>query len=225
MSIRLQYFRLSIASWTKASPIILKSRLNRNNLLYQLEIENVSDNVENTLIWFVDSYSAQQKGDEINYTFADAICGNAKKYFNLDNITVYNANGLKVSDSKFGKISDSTHLKTALSGTSTFTLAEKDGVLYSLGAIPLKNGNKVIGAVLANQVISSDEFVASIKKTIDTEFTIFDGYRRAFTTITGMKGTEIADKTIIDRVIDGEEIIQLSLPSLQLELSSQSFTN
>ena len=174
----------------------------------QLQLENISNNVEDTLIWFVDSYAAQQTDNELNREFANAICGNAIKYFGLKNIVVYNKDGKQFSDTKHGIITMDNFVKDALNGKTIFTIVEQKGNLYSVGAVPLKVENQIIGAVVGNQVISNDEFVAEVRKTINTEFTIFDGTRRAFTTLVGMKGSEIADTSIIDRVMKGEEIIQ-----------------
>lgn len=78
--------------------------------------------------------------------------------------------------------------------------------LYAVAGIPIVSANNnVIGAVFLNRKITTQEVVDNVGQLLAADVTIFANYKRLFTTLAGMQGTEIANKSIIDTVLAGGE--------------------
>lgn len=72
--------------------------------------------------------------------------------------------------------------------------------LYIMAGKKTSTGNIICQRVK----LDSEEYIFSLKWQMDSDITVFNGYTRAATSIEGMRGTEIANKSIIDNALKGE---------------------
>ena len=76
--------------------------------------------------------------------------------------------------------------------------------IYAIAGVPiLTDESTVRGALFIEKKISSQDFVDSMGKLVESDVTVFNGYKRIYTTIAGMQGTEIGKHEIIDTVLEG----------------------
>ncbi|MCF0242306.1 MAG: methyl-accepting chemotaxis protein, partial [Treponema sp.] len=80
-------------------------------------------------------------------------------------------------------------------------------ILILCGAPVLDEKQNVQASLFAIKKISSKDFALKISHLTDCKFTIFTGYERYVTTLEGMTGTTIDDKSIIDQATYGTDYI------------------
>jgi len=154
----------------------------------------------------------EKETDEITDSFINSVCQRAKSIFEVNSIAIFNADGKQISNTIYGKETLDKVVKNVLNGGKSDDYYNVNEKIYAVSAVPLLTSeNKIIGAVVVKTIISSDSFVNKVADFTGMEITIFNGYKRAFTSIDGMKGTEITDKTLIDRAQKGEEVIQKAI--------------
>ncbi|MCR4941043.1 MAG: methyl-accepting chemotaxis protein [Treponemataceae bacterium] len=117
-----------------------------------------------------------------------------------DEAAVYSYDSEKITSSPYDISFEKDFLRTALSGSASSDLVNEDGSVFAVVAEPLKEGERVVGLVIAKKNISVQATVDKIKAATGAEATIFNGYTRLVTTIEGMQGTKLADPEIIDNV-------------------------
>ncbi|WP_296690455.1 methyl-accepting chemotaxis protein [Treponema sp. UBA6852] len=102
---------------------------------------------------------------------------------------------------------DGQTVKNVFQGKRFSGFIQADGIVSYICGRPLEANGKVVGAFFTKKEILNNAFVDRISKSTTCDFTIFEGSKRAFTSIAGMLGTEIADKTPIERASGGEETL------------------
>lgn len=102
---------------------------------------------------------------------------------------------------------DMQAVRNILNGKTFSDFVQANGVVSYIIGRPLEVNGKVAGAFFTKKEILNSSFVGRIAKATTCDFTIFEGTKRAFTSIEGMLGTEIADKTPIDRAASGEDTL------------------
>lgn len=170
------------------------------------EVIDVRKNMENTVAWFQDFLNEEFSKEEPNLNLY-ANCRTAINHFGLETVAVYDTSSKLISDKSFGVSPSDELLKAALNGKETYDIFSINNQLYAVAAVPVYKDSDFYGAIVAKQRISSNNFVWEIKKELGTDCTIFNGYKRSFTTLNGLANKEIEDKSIIDRAMAGESVI------------------
>ena len=173
----------------------------------ELEIINSRTNLENTLMWFKNSFQAayNEKGNDVMYM--NNQCRGAQGFFHINNMMFFDAQGNLLTDPAFGSKIDNQVKANALSGRPNFILCMEDGDVYAEGSVPIEVNGKIVGAIAARNQITTEAFVKEIAGFTEMDFTVFEGTKLKYTSLEGMAGTEIADPSIIKRVMDGEVVI------------------
>ena len=173
-------------------------------------IEEMSDSLNNAAGWVADviSESYEEKGFEAR--FVNDTCHRAINFYGADNAAVYDMNGKKVTTTSMGSVDVSSFVNKALSSTSYlgYVLENKD--IYAISARPIHSNGKQIGVAVTKQKITGDYLIERIATLYSMQTTYFSGYKRTYTTLTGMKGTEVKDKTLVDRAMAGERYVAIS---------------
>lgn len=156
------------------------------------------------------SYDFNYEDNGEDARFIEHMCGVALTDFGVSSIAFYDRNGHQISDNRYNTIDGSDYVRQALGGTSTKEVIRPDVDYYAISAEPLKDNGRVVGAVVAVIKITSDEFVADLASLMEMDLTIFDGYKRAYTSMAGMKGSTIEKRELIDRSMAGETIVQIT---------------
>ena len=171
------------------------------------KISEQRNNLNNTVSWLCEIYQNEYNEHPDHSGEANALCQSAIKYFGIDSIAVYDVRGTMISSAKYGTPVAPAIVKSGLSGESTNTIIQEGNDFIAVTTAPVSVNNRNVGVVIGKSIISSDRFVADVKSFVGLDFTVFNGTKRAYTTVENMKGTEIADKTIIERVMKGENVI------------------
>ena len=151
------------------------------------------------------------QGDYINVDYAKKICLNASSNFNIDEAVVYDKNAKNISATSIGTIQIMPIVNETLKGIDKSTILKVGKDLLAIASSPIKSNGKVIGAVVVSRQVSDKSFVEDIAKIYDVEVTYFSGYTRVYTTIDGLEGTEIETQDRIDKVMEGETVLDVAV--------------
>ena len=131
------------------------------------------------------SFSVSYMNTEIDLT---------KRNLGIQELAVVDVNGRQVSSKNYGDASnDSDIIQKALKGDAAEKIVKEGQNVVVVRAVPFKIGGKIAGVVFGKETLTSQEFAEKMKKYTMCDFTIFDGEKRAYTTLAGMRGSVIAD--------------------------------
>lgn len=131
------------------------------------------------------SFSVSYMNTEIDLT---------KRNLGIQGLAVVDVNGRQVSSKNYGDASnDSDIVQKALKGDAAEKIVKEGQNVVVVRAVPFKIGGKIAGVVFGKETLTSQEFAEKMKKYTMCDFTIFDGEKRAYTTVAGMRGSVIAD--------------------------------
>ncbi|WP_407426594.1 methyl-accepting chemotaxis protein [Treponema sp.] len=99
-------------------------------------------------------------------------------------------------------LSSSYAVKKALSGESASSFEPIHTSLYAaVYAYPIKNDDKIVGASVFVYDMTTDDFIGLMKSGYDVECTIFSSDTRVKSTLEGVEGTVLDNRTIVNQVI------------------------
>ena len=143
------------------------------------------------------SFSVSYMNTEIDLT---------KRNLGIQELAVVDVNGRQVSSKNYGDASnDSDIVQKALKGDAAEKIVKEGQNVVVVRAVPFKIGGKIAGVVFGKETLTSQEFAEKMKKYTMCDFTIFDGEKRAYTTLAGMRGSVIADINPIRTAESGEK--------------------
>lgn len=170
------------------------------------EINSVNNNLKLCNSYIVDNVSTYMTNRP--ETWASDLTDQAKQYFGADAAAIVNAEGVQVSPERNGKISRVDIMRKALAGQDVNELVLIDGDIHCIYASPILIDGRVRGAMVVRKIASTDEIVNSIALDTGYDVTIFsDGNKRAYTNMTGLKGTRLDDQETLDLVMSGGEVL------------------
>lgn len=153
------------------------------------------------------------------FTNEDVICQQPITNLGAEQTALFDVNGNKISTLPFDLSSTALFVNNALSGEKNNYLIKEGDSLFTIAFMPIKKGDEIVGASLVKKRVTSQSFVDKIKTLYGLEATYFDGYIRAYTTFSGIQGSSIDDKTIIDRAMNDEMVIEETIINLTKVLS------
>ena len=176
-----------------------------------IKIENIQR--ENIYIaqWLSKTIQQSDNESKLDPDFVKLLCINAASSFSIDNAAVYDHNAVNISQTSIGTIGIMPIVNATLKGNDTSSILKVGKDLLVVSAIPIREKGRVIGASVVSRKLSDNSFVRDIAKTYDVEATYFSGYTRTYTTMEGLQGTEVDNQKIIDRVMKGETVIEVTL--------------
>ena len=131
------------------------------------------------------SFSVSYMNTEIDLT---------KRNLGIQELAVVDVNGRQVSSKNYGDASnDSDIVQKALKGDAAEKIVKEGQNVVVVRAVRFKIEGKIAGVVFGKETLTSQEFAEKMKKYTMCDFTIFDGEKRAYTTLAGMRGSVIAD--------------------------------
>ena len=143
------------------------------------------------------SFSVSYMNTEIDLT---------KRNLGIQELAVVDVNGRQVSSKNYGDASnDSDIVQKALKGDAAEKIVKEGQNVVVVRAVPFKIGGKIAGVVFGKETLTSQEFAEKMKKYTMCDFTIFDGEKRAYTTLAGMRGSVIADTNPIRTAESGKK--------------------
>ena len=182
-----------------------------------LEINKVQRQLDGAVLWIEKNIENNRIIDavgRVQYAKLDAVTKEAVGFFSVSSIAYYNSSASVITSYPQGEKASNALLKKALNGNSSSDVEKIGDELYVVSACPIlaQGGSGVSGAVIAKRKLFSDEMVAQMSKQLHMEFTVFSGSRRLYTSIDGMKGTEVADKSLLENARKtGQHIVQAKI--------------
>ena len=182
-----------------------------------LEINKVQRQLDGAVLWIEKNIENNRIIDAGGYVQAaklDAVTKEAVGFFSVSSIAYYDRSASVIASYPQGEKGNNALLKKALNGNSSSDVEKIGDELYVVSACPIlaQGGSGVSGAVIAKRKLFSDEMVAQMSKQLHMEFTVFAGSRRLYTSVDGMKGTEVADKSLLENARKtGQHIVQAKI--------------
>ena len=139
--------------------------------------------------------------------YMDISCKQVLDYCHITGISVYNANGDQISDTRYGRSLEQDLLKNALNGRESKDIFARGQDLFAMHAVPVRVNGKVVAAVFGYTQFTNDEWVESVSEFTGMEFTVFHGYERAYTSLDGLKGTRIEALALVDSAQNGKRYV------------------
>lgn len=173
-----------------------KERANTFSAEFDLYLANVKSYVESAKR----TYEYDYANFDVTKDVVDEICKTSIIDLGADGIAIFNSKGQLFNSPGYGNFDEKDIINKALNGTYTENIIKTEQGLYAIVADTLRDGDKIIGAVIAKKRVSTQSVIEKIKVATGAEVTIFDGYTRQLTTIEGMAGTKLANPEIIDNV-------------------------
>ncbi|MCQ2240732.1 methyl-accepting chemotaxis protein [Treponema sp.] len=184
-----------------------QGELENSSELFLREIKTEENNlvkVQTSLIGTLDSIYSELGSFPIE--FVDTVVESACRSFDVDDLTVYDENlNLCNSASVASSINKTEILNRALNGDTVLKVEKMGQDVKIVRAVPIKHGSYVTGVLVGMATATSQKFVERMKSLTGCDNTIFDGTTRAYTTLSGMRGSVIADPEPIRRAEQGND--------------------
>lgn len=176
------------------------------------EIESTMQSLENVANNFKSNFEYECKTFGFSESSLQVLQANVIKFEDVDSIVIFDGKGKQISNNKFGIANelDSEMAKKALEGYFIKNYLQINGEFYSVLAFPLAENGIITRSAIIERKCLDDEILKSVKRYAKCEATVFDGETRIYTTLPDMKGTKIADSSIIEKVKNGEKLAILT---------------
>ena len=149
-------------------------------------------------------------GDD-DMDFLKEVAGNYSEDLDFDQMAFLRRDGSVIAGGKNGfsnsaNLSSAYAVSRALSGYEAHSFEDIGGEGFSaVYAYPIKADGSVIGAVVFSYNFTNDDFIDLMRTSYAVECTIFSGDVRAKSTLPGVEGTTLANKTIVNLVLNNGE--------------------
>jgi len=126
------------------------------------------------------------------------------EHFSIDKFAIFDKNKKQLTDKSYGDIQHLEFIDTALTGNEINDYILRDGNIYAVVAYPLSYNGEIIGVVITERCTTDEDLLETVALYTNSQVTIFDGYKRVYTSIEGTQNSIIEDKSIIDATKNGE---------------------
>ncbi|MCR4578739.1 MAG: methyl-accepting chemotaxis protein [Treponema sp.] len=175
-----------------------------------LIIEEMSANLKNSAGWLSEVFAEDYDSEGFAPVYVNDVCHKTINYYNTENAAIFDSQGKKRSTTSLGSVDLSVHINKALGGEESFGLFKENKEIFGVCAKPIKKDNAIIGAAVSKQQISGEALIKRLTDLYDVDATYFSDNKRIYTSLPGMKGTDIKDPSIITRVMSGEDIVSIT---------------
>ncbi|MCR5124506.1 MAG: methyl-accepting chemotaxis protein [Treponema sp.] len=226
---------LGLSLYSITLMLTVKSKLSTGLEEYlQEELESLSEvlidemklpleSTKSTANWIKDEIEKNYEEEGYSQELMTRVTQDAIKFFKAETVVFFDTNGNQVSDPQFGVTAKMDFVTRVLNGASLLNFVDTDENIYAVSAVPLSYNGKIFGAVVLKTKASTDELIANVSKSTNCVATIFSGTKRIYTSVSGMKGTTIANKELIENAqkgkstslvtqINGEEYVAYYFP-------------
>ena len=162
------------------------------------EDENLAEYVSNTV-------RAQFPNGGYSPVRLEAIAATAVQYFGAKTVVFTDTQGNQISSNKYGTLKDEAGIATAATGKTYKNIIKEGKDFSALVSYPVYIGSKIELVVTITRPISNQAFIDHFSDYMNVVLTVYtDGDIRAYTTISGLVGSAIADPAPIRNAERGE---------------------
>lgn len=174
--------------------------------LYLKEIKSEQENlvkIQNNLLGSLDYIYSKNRSLPANDV--GLVIESAKRSFAMEDVSVFDKDLNLCSSGEYGKKVDKTDIfEASLKGQTVLKLEKIGQDVKVVRSVPVKHGSETVGVLVSTKTITSQSFTDKMKSVTGCENTVFDGTTRAYTSLSGMRGTTIADATPIKNAEQGK---------------------
>lgn len=180
------------------------------SIVVKEEINYTSQKAEKTAQWLKKSFEAVYPEKGFDRDEMDSLCEYATEYFDVENINIFNSDGVSVASPKYGAEPLPSIVQRALRGEYYKYFGEDGEVIFAAVIYPLCDADGFIfGAVEIRSPATNAELVKTVKDYTTLDISIFHGDVVSLSSIPNMTGTKIADARIADRCSHGETVAKI----------------
>ncbi len=184
------------------------------------EINVALEKLSSIATWIRSTFEYNASHGSISTKFADNLCEGAVEAFSLEAVVIYDEDGKQVSSDVCNVVFDKDIISMALAGERTESFIKSSSDLYAIVVDSLVDfDGDVEGAVVCLYKISTEDFVDIVSRYTKCDVTIFDNAVRRVTSIPGMTGVELSDKSIIEKVENGDYHMAITKIGLSTNIS------
>lgn len=187
------------------------------------EFNGVLAKLDKTVNWAKSSYENNYETSADDFEFLTSLAKGSCDYFEAFSFCIYDANGQQQTPLNNGIIHDIDLIRRSLGGEVISEVYKNGNNLFALIAKPLYHNGKQVGVVAGNQLITNESIVKYIADYTHCDITIFNGARRGYTSLEGLKASILEDDTPIknaekgltttrNETINGEKYITYYFP-------------
>lgn len=187
------------------------------------EFNGVLSKLDKTVNWAKSNYEKDYEVASTDFEYLTTLASGACEYFDAFSFCIYDANGQQQTPLNNGIIHDTDLIRRCLKGESISEVYKNGNNLFALIAKPLMHNGRQVGVVAGNQLITNDTIVQYIADYTHCDITIYNGARRGYTSLNGLRASILDDdgpiKSAMDgktttrnEMIDGEEYITYYFP-------------
>ncbi|MDY2824784.1 MAG: methyl-accepting chemotaxis protein [Treponema sp.] len=178
----------------------------QSNVITQ-EFNGVLNKLEKTVNWAKNTYESQysyySKGTDNITTLAYG----ATQYFDAFSFCIFDNEGHQLTPLNLGIIHNDELVRRVLRGETISEIYKDGNNLFAINGKPVIHNGKQIGAVVGNEIITTDELIDYIASYTNCDVTVFNGNRRGYTSIPGMKASVITDEEPILNAKAGQKTV------------------
>lgn len=168
-------------------------------------IQEMLDEDENLAEYVSSTVRAQFPNGGYSPVRLEAIAATAIQYFGAKNVVFTDTQGNQISSNKYGTLKDKEGIATAATGKTYKNIIKEGKDFSALVSYPVYIGSKIELVVTITRPISNQAFIDHFSDYMNVALTVFtDGDIRAYTTISGLVGSVIADPAPIRNAERGE---------------------
>lgn len=172
-----------------------------------LILDDMSTNLRNAANWLADVCAEGYEQNGFKPMFVNELCHQTVTYYNAGNAAIFDREGRKMSTTNLGAFDLSGYVSKALAGATEVDLVKENKELFGICATPITLDGQIIGVAVTKLQFSGEPLIRKITDLYNVEATYFSDYKRMYTSLMGMKGTDLRDTSIIDRVMKGESVL------------------
>lgn len=181
----------------------------QSNVIAQ-EFNGTLEKLEKTVNWAKSTYEENYLQNGKNTEYMTSIVRGACDYFDSFSFCIFDAKGQQQTPLSYGIIHNDELVRRALNGEIISEIYKEGNNLFAIIAKPLVYNKKQVGAVVGNQLITTDAFIAYIANYTNCDIAVFNGKRFGHTSIPGMKSEILKDASPLEKTARGEKSVLVS---------------
>lgn len=177
----------------------------------KLEVENlkkIANSKKNSIEYVYKNFGKEAAFDN---EYIENLCADAIENLSVSSIMIYDTKGNQISSKNYGEYTGAELQKAASSGQEIKKLRKDNKYIYAVIAEPLKISNTIVGAIIMEKAITQQLFIDRLSKHTNSELTVFDGSRRAVTSVNGMQDTQLDNNKIIEDSKNGKSTFTINM--------------
>lgn len=171
------------------------------------EMNTMKGELENTASFVKFEYEASGAWESDDDVYASKLFENAVSAYNLECITLLDKNGAIILSEGSHADSGNDLYESGVHGTVSSELIKLGTNIYAVSAVPVRNRGVIVGAIVIKKAAADYDLVEFISDCTGNDVTVFDGDRRAYSSIEGMTDTILENNAPVLAAKEGDSTL------------------